>query len=130
MPVRVFFLNLHSMSIPKTTNEVNQSRVSKVQEYISCHYREELTLSELAGVANMAPTSLSHLFKKVTGGCLSDYIIAVRIQNAKELLQNSDHTIKAIAYDCGFSTLTNFNRQFKRLTGCTPTELRESNKTR
>ena len=116
------------MMKPKSTNELNQTRISKVQEYISCHYREELPLSELADVANLSPTALCHFFKRMTGGCLSDYIIEVRVLHAKEMLLNTNNTIKSIAFGCGFNTLTNFNRQFKRLVGCTPTELRENNR--
>ena len=115
------------MSKPKTTNEVNQTRISDVQRYISRHYREELSLSELAAVAHLAPSTLCHIFKRMTGRSIFQYISAVRIQHVKEKLQNTDLTMKAIAYDCGFNTLTNFNRQFKCLTGCTPTEWRSVN---
>lgn len=123
----IILLTLHSMNKPKTTNEVNQARISNVQEYISRHYREELSLSELAVVANLAPSTLCHIFKRMTGRSIFQHISAVRIQHVKEMLQNTELTIKAIAYDCGFSTLTNFNRQFKSQTGCTPTEWRSAN---
>lgn len=113
------------MNKPKTTNEVNQTKISKVQEYISRHYREELPLSKLAEVASLAPTSLCHIYKVHTGSCLSQYINAVRIQHAKEMLQSIDYPIKAVAYECGYSTLTHFNRQFLKHAGCTPTEWRE-----
>ena len=115
------------MSKPKTTNEVNQTRISDVQRYISRHYREELSLSELAAVAHLAPSTLCHIFKRMTGRSIFQHISAVRIQHVMEMLQNTDLTMKAIAYDCGFNTLTNFNRQFKCLTGCTPTEWRSAN---
>jgi len=122
-----FLLTLQTMNKPKTTNEVNQTKISKVQEYISRHYRDELPLSKLAEVASLAPTSLCHIYKAHTGSCLSQYINAVRIQHAKELLLSTDCSIKVVAFECGYSTLTNFNRQFLRHAGSTPTAWREKN---
>lgn len=110
---------------PETKNEFNLARIKAVQKHISLHYGDELRLSELAALANMAPTSLCHVFKANTGRTMTDFIIEVRIKQATYKLLHTQETVKGIAYECGFSTLTNFNRHFKRLMGCTPTELRE-----
>jgi AraC-like DNA-binding protein len=108
----------------ETTNELNRARTQKVQEYIRRHYGQDLTLSLLAEQVNLVPTSLCHVFKQVTGERVSDYIIQVRISQAARLLRETDQEVQTIAYECGFSTQTNFNRHFKRLMGCTPTEYR------
>ena len=118
------------MMKPETDNNVNQTRVNTVKDYIAKHYRDELRLAELADLANVVPTSLCHIFKSQTGNTLSSYIAQVRIGHAKELLLNGDTAVKQIAYECGFSTVTNFNRLFKKYAGCTPTELREDAKVR
>ena len=116
------------MMNPKPTNEVYQTRISMVQEYISRHFREELPLSELAAVANLSPTSFCHFFKQNTGDCISNYILRVRIRHATDLLLTTEKSVKSIAYESGFNTLSYFNRQYKRLTGFTPTEMREKHR--
>ena len=112
------------MKCVETTIELNLTRVRKVQEYICRHYGEDLTLAILAEQVNLVPTSLCHVFKQVTGQRVSDYLIQTRINQAARLLLETSLEVKTIAYTCGFSTQTNFNRHFKRLMGCTPTKYR------
>jgi AraC-like DNA-binding protein len=109
---------------PETKNDINLARIKTVQDYIRLHYGDELKLSELAALANLVPTSLCHIFKAYTEHTVSDFITEVRIKKAADKLLNTNETVKGIAYECGFSTLTNFNRHFKKFMGCTPTELR------
>lgn len=119
-----FFIFAVVMRRVETTIEVNRARAQKVQEYIHRHYGEDLTLAMLAEQVNLVPTSLCHVFKQVTGLRVSDYLIQTRVSQAARLLRETSLEVKAIAYACGFSTQTNFNRHFKRLMGCTPTEYR------
>ena len=97
------------------TIEVNLTRVQKVQEYIQKHYGEDLTLAILAEQVNLVPTSLCHIFKRVTGQRVSDYLVQTRINQAARLLRETSMEVKTITYACGFSTQTNFNRHFKRI---------------
>ncbi len=113
---------------PETKNEINLFRIAAVKKYICRHYGDELRLSTLAAQANIVPTSLCHIFKAYTGRTVSDFITEVRIKHATDKLLHTKETVRQIAYECGFSTLTNFNRHFKKLMGCTPTELRERQK--
>lgn len=113
------------MNRPKTIADINLSRIATVQNYINLHYCEELKLPELAELVCLAPTSLCHIFKLHTGITVSKYIIDVRIRHATEMIQNTDKTIKEIAFECGFNTLSNFNRIFKEATGSTPSTYRE-----
>ena len=119
-----FFIFAVVMKRPETTIELNRARAQKVQEYILLHYGEDLTLTVLAAQVNIVPTTLCHVFKQVTGQRVSDYLIQTRINQAARLLRETSMEVKAITYACGFSTQTNFNRHFKRLMGCTPTEYR------
>ena len=113
------------MKKPETDNNVNLIRITTIQDYINLHYRDELRLTKLAALANVVPTSLCHIFRQQAGTTVSAYIGRVRIRHAAEMLCNTSEPVKTIAYECGFSTLTNFNRLFKRIMGCTPTEWRE-----
>lgn len=122
-----FFIFAVVMKRPETTIELNRARAQKVQEYILSHYGQDLTLTVLAAQVNIVPTTLCHVFKQVTGQRVSDYLIQTRINQAAKLLRDTSMEVKAITYACGFSTQTNFNRHFKRLMGCTPTEYRSKN---
>ena len=115
------------MKKPNDMTDINQARIIAVKDYIRKHFGEELRLSELAAVANVVPTTLCHIFKEETGCSVSGFIGKVRITKAAEMLVKTDEIVKMIAYECGFSTLTNFNRQFRKRMGCTPTEYRERN---
>lgn len=114
------------MNKPETNDVLNLKRISMVEDYISLHYRDDLKLSELADLVSMTPTSLCHIFKRYHNKRISDIIVETRIQHAKEMLISTDIKIRFVAYECGFSTLTNFNRLFKRLTGMTPTEYKNN----
>ena len=119
-----FFIFAVVMKRPETTIELNRARAQKVQEYILRHYGQDLTLTVLAAQVNIVPTTLCHVFKQVTGQRVSDYIIQTRISQAARLLRETTLEVQTIAYECGFSTQTNFNRHFKRLMSCTPTDYR------
>lgn len=119
------FIFAAQMKKPETDYNVNQIRITTVQDYIELHYRDELRLTELAALVSMVPTSLCHIFWQQAGTTVSAYISEVRIRHAAEMLRNTSEPVKTIAYESGFSTLTNFNRQFKKKIGCTPSEWRD-----
>ncbi len=116
------------MNKPETNDALNLKRISMVEDYISLHYRDDLKLSKLADVVSMTPTSLCHIFNRYHNKRISDIIVETRIQHAKEMLKSTNLKIRFVAYECGFNTLTNFNRLFKRLTGMTPTEYKNNTK--
>ena len=64
-------------------------------------------------------------FKQATGSTIISYITQARISKACEMLIHSDKQIVQIALDCGFSNLSNFNRQFKKGVGCAPTQYKK-----
>ena len=100
--------------------------MQKVQNYVRDHYNEEIRLSDLAEMVGMAPVAFSRFFRQRTGRTLSDYIIEQRLGHASRLLVDSTQTVAEICFDCGFNTLSNFNRLFRKCKGCSPTEFRES----
>lgn len=116
---------LASSSFAKATVSSDSRRVAKAQEYISRHYKEEIRLSEIAGLVGMTPTSFSRFFKLRTGRSVSDYIIDIRLGVATRQLMDSTTSIAEICYDCGFNNVSNFNRIFKKKKNCSPKEFRE-----
>jgi len=66
------------------------------------------------------------MFKKATGVNFIDYLSRVRIEKSKALLLNPNSRISEAAFACGFQSMTNFNREFKRIVGRSPTQFREA----
>lgn len=103
-------------------------RIRKIKDYIDSHFREEIRIDTLSAMVGMTPNALSRFFKQRTNRSISDYVNEVRLGYASNLLVDSTMTIAEIAFRCGFNTLSNFNRIFKRIKKITPTEFRESYK--
>lgn len=117
---------LSSSSFAKVEASSESRRVQKVQNFISEHYRQELSLQQLAMEAGMSPVAFSRFFKLRTGKNLSDYIINIRLGHASRRLIESTDSIAEICESCGFNNLSNFNRLFKKKKKCTPKEFREN----
>jgi len=94
--------------------------LQQVIEYINDHLDLNLTLVELAAIAQMSPNSFSRAFKQATGSTPHQYIIECRVERAKQLLLQDKYTISEIAASLGFAHQSHLNRHFKRLVGMTP----------
>ena len=116
---------LSSSSFARIETHSESRRVAKVQQYIAQHFHEEVRLETLADLVGMTPVGFSRFFRQRTGRTLSDYLIDIRIGHAARLLVDSEQTVAEICYDCGFNTLSNFIRLFRRRKGCSPKEFRE-----
>ena len=107
-----------------------QDRTSQVIErichYIENHLDEDLSLVRLAEIHYFNPSYLSHFFKQEQGMNLSEYIDRCRIRKARELLRNSDLKVREVSERVGYHTAHSFTRFFKKMTGMTPKEYRES----
>jgi AraC-like DNA-binding protein len=106
-------------------NESKIDRLSDVFEYVKENYKEEISLIEIAKIANLTPTSFCRMFKLKTKKSFVEYLNAIRVSNACKLLLETDKGISEIAYECGYKTASNFNQLFKKLTGTTPGEYRK-----
>lgn len=116
---------LSSSSFAQVRTSSESRRVARVKEYVAAHYMENITLEQMSDLASMAPTAFSRYFKLRTGKTLSDYIVDVRLGAAVRKLVDTDEPVSGICFQCGFNTLSNFNRLFRNHKGCSPTEFRE-----
>lgn len=102
--------------------------VIKVSNYIQQHLSEAIKVEDIAKAIFVGRSRLSTNFKKETGINLSDYILEVKINEAKRLLRYSNKPFSAISLYLGFSSQSHFTRVFKKLTEMTPLEYRQLHK--
>lgn len=98
--------------------------INRVVDYINKNYAEVITLDSIARVAGFSKYYFSRLFTKYTGTPFSQYLLHKRISVAAQLLCSTQLPIVQVSMQSGFSSLSTFNRTFKELHGCTPTEYR------
>ena len=116
---------LASSSFAKVDVDSESRRILKVKEYINKHYTEEIRLADMADLVGMSTTSFSRFFKLRSGKTLSDYVVEMRLGVAARQLVDTTNSVSEICYGCGFNTLSNFNRLFRKYKGCSPPEFRE-----
>ena len=97
-----------------------------VRRYIDNHFKENLTLDQLAQMVHISKYHLAHTFQEEFHISPISYLISRRIQESHFLLQETDHTISQIAQILGFSSLSYFSQSFRRLEGISPIEFRRS----
>ncbi|WP_231915320.1 AraC family transcriptional regulator [Lewinella sp. 4G2] len=100
-------------------------RFNELQQFISDNFRRELAVAEAASVAAMTVPAFCRYFKKVTGKTFVTYLTNFRIVFACKLLADGHGTIAEVAFECGFNSLSQFNRAFKKITGRTPSQYRQ-----
>jgi AraC family transcriptional regulator len=91
-----------------------------VIDYINDYLEHELSLNELAAIAQLSQYHFCHAFKQATGLSPHQYLIQQRVERAKQLLKQGKMTIGEVAIACGFTHQSHLHRHFKRLTGVTP----------
>ena len=101
-------------------------RMNLIYDHVMTHHSKQISLKELADLIHMTPTSFSRYFTMRNNKTLSDCIKEIRIAHACKLLSETEQTVAAISYDCGFNTFSNFNVQFKSVMGCPPMEYRKN----
>lgn len=103
---------------------VGNKRIDKIISFINSNYTRPLRLDEIAEMANMNSSAFCRFFKEVTEKTFLQYVMDMRIGYACKLLTIGDMEISQIAVECGFDSISHFNRTFKQLTGLTPTQYR------
>lgn len=99
-------------------------KLSYVMKYINQNFTEELSLDRLAEIAGYSKYHFSRIFKKYNGVSFVQYISTKRIKMAEKLLVDPELSITEVAMHSGFASLTTFNRTFKMVKNCTPSEFK------
>jgi two-component system response regulator YesN len=112
-------------NITSRKEESSNNVVDIAKEYIKNNYSKPLSLDEVSYMVNISPYYFSKIFKEGTGENFIEYLTNIRIEKAKELLSNSDYSMKEICVMVGYSDPNYFSRSFKKNVGVTPTEYKE-----
>jgi AraC-like DNA-binding protein len=108
-----------------THKESEKDRMGQVYEYVMQNFQGKVNLEEAAQLSNLSVSAFSRFFKSRVNKSFSDFLTEVRISHACKLLHESDLNISEISYECGFFTLSNFNKLFKDRIKKTPVEYRK-----
>ncbi len=102
------------------------AQLTRVLNHLHKGFQEPISIGGLCKVGNISERSLHRLFVKHTGESVSEYLSKLRIGRACMRLAETDLPISVIAFEVGLANLANFNRQFRRLRGVTPSSYRKS----
>jgi AraC-like DNA-binding protein/mannose-6-phosphate isomerase-like protein (cupin superfamily) len=118
-----FALSSGAPSVPGISREC-----SLVRQYIDNHFKENLSLDQLAELAHVNKYYLAHSFRREYNTSPISYLISRRIRESRFLLAETDHTLSQIAQILGFSSLSYFSQSFRRIEGMSPMEYRRGHR--
>lgn len=104
----------------------HKERIDKILRYTIEHFQDPIALGEVAANAAMSVPAFCSYFKKCTKKTYIDFLNEVRVGHACKQLIDTQNNIAAVCYESGFNTLANFNKQFLRVKGLTPSAYRKS----
>lgn len=99
--------------------------MQKALKYILQNFQKNILIKDLLMITNMSNTSFYAAFKKTYRMPFKDYLLKIRVGYACKLLTDESQNISGVAYDSGFGNISNFNRQFKKIKGITPSRFQE-----
>jgi transcriptional regulator GlxA family with amidase domain len=116
---------LSARNNPSSDAGFNDSRrIEKVVQFMNENFGKPVRLGEAAKLAGMTETAFSRFFKSKTGVTFVDCLNDIRLGHASRMLIDTTNSIAEIAYDCGFNSISNFNRIFKKKKASRPKEFR------
>ena len=119
-----YIITQQSESIMTETGE--KANINSIVQYIDANFSDpELSLKKISDEFFFSPPYLSRIFKKAMNISPSKYIIQLRINKAKRMLQINQFKIANIAYACGYTSPYYFSLEFKRIVGMSPSKYKQ-----
>ena len=120
---------LETSATPAEVNALNrqlsgEDAFNRALDYVNENYMDDVTLDNLAAYAGFSRYTLSRMFRQHTGATFTQYLNKRRITMAEELLAGTKMPVTQVALQCGFNSIATFNRVFRDVRGCTPTQYR------
>ena len=107
------------------SSPMENKRLKIIFNYIRDNFMDQIALDDIAAIVYMTPQSFCRIFKKSTNKTFTNFLNEYRINHATKLLSETDQDIKSICFKSGFNNLSNFFRNFKRITNHTPNSYRD-----
>jgi AraC-like DNA-binding protein len=117
-------VTISKASAPTTARSTRPRRIDRVIDWMQHHLDQPLGIAEIAPLAHVSPAAFSRWFRREVGKTFTQYINDLRFGAACLALRRSDRPVTTIAADCGFTTMSHFNRQFRLRAGMTPRDYR------
>ena len=102
--------------------QTDKRQLDGVYHFVMQNFTKQIKLDEIAGIVNMTASSFSRYFKRINSKTFSQYVSEIRVGYACRLLIENKYQIARVCYESGFNNLSNFNRQFKAIMKCSPSE--------
>jgi len=109
-------------------DEHGNKKMTDVYTFIRENFDKPISLDRIAKIAKMSPFAFSRFFKKNCGAGFVEYLNRVRTNKACYLLRETEYQIQDIAIECGFASISNFNKQFRKTEGISPRDFRSQYK--
>jgi two-component system response regulator YesN len=103
-----------------------KGKIEKVKNFVQRNCFKKVSLEDVARAVCLSPKYLSRLFEEASGMRFTDYRLKVKINASRQLLKGSGFNIDQVADKLGYKNTESFIRQFKKLTGLTPTQYRKA----
>ncbi len=109
---------------PGANSENEPKEIVRARRFIEENFQEPIRLKEVAVAANMSEYYFCRRFREITGATFSDYLTRTRLEKARCLLAEPERRISEVAFEVGFQSLSQFNRSFRKIFGCSPKDVR------
>ena len=113
-------------SVHSSKEDQTIGMVKRAEQYIQQHYTEELTLNRVSEIVHVSPPYISKLFKEKLGMTFLEYLTRIRMEKAKQMLRETQESIRRIGCEVGYQDPNYFSRAFKKYVGVTPREYRDN----
>ena len=124
----VYITRMYEYETTNLSGVVSKSHeIDELAKFIRSNFSYNLSLDFLAQHMNLSREYLSRYFKKHMGKTISEYLLEVRIEKAMQMLRTTTHSIGDICEYCGYSSISNFQKAFKKVTGVSPSQYRKQN---
>lgn len=110
---------LHPKPVENQHNKKEQERLKRIYNFIDTHYQQKIEVEEVANLTNLSKSAFCRYFKKLTRVTFVEFLNHYRINQAQKLLL-LDKNVTETCFECGFESLSYFNRTFKKVTGENP----------
>ncbi len=115
---------LCSENYKQAYDERGNKSMADIYTYIRENYFKPISLEKISRIARMSPFTFSRFFKKNCGAGFVEYLNRVRTNKACYLLRETEYQVHDIAVECGFASISNFNKQFRKTEGISPRDYR------